>query len=58
MMMPEPGSEAQSLAAFMLIRGPYAWWGRGWMGGDVYYNATLAHIDPGEPTGACLRACE
>lgn len=53
LMSPEPGSEEQSLAAFMLIRGPYAWWGRGWLGGDVDYNASLAHKDPGEPTSRC-----
>jgi hypothetical protein len=54
MMSPEPGSEAQSLAAFLLLRGDYAWWGRGWLGGGVTsYNESLRTLDPGVPKGNC-----
>eukprot|EP01047_Picozoa_sp_COSAG01_P066648 COSAG01_NODE_9243_length_2507_cov_4.230482_3_plen_137_part_00 len=53
MMSPQPGSERQSVAAFMLLRGPYAWWGRGWLGGDVYFNEALQSMEPGEPSGVC-----
>ena len=53
MMAPEPGAESQSLAAFLLLRGDFAWWGRGWLGGDVYFNASLSLLDPGTPSGGC-----
>ena len=53
MMSPQAGSERQSLAAFLLLRGRYAWWGRGWGGGDVYYSQELQSLDPGVPAGDC-----
>eukprot|EP01051_Picozoa_sp_SAG22_P006221 SAG22_NODE_400_length_11089_cov_6.934668_6_plen_127_part_00 len=54
MMAPQGGSEAQSTAAFMLLRGRYAWLGRGWGGGDVWpYPDELRMLEPGEPQGIC-----
>ena len=53
MMSPLAGSERQSLAAFLLLRGRYAWWGRGWGGGDVYYSQELQSLDPGAPLDEC-----
>lgn len=56
MMAPQPGSERQSVAAFLLLRGPYAWLGRGWIGGDVDTRLVapeLHQLDPGEPLGSC-----
>ena len=56
MMSPEPGSERQAVAAFMLLRGPYAWLGRGWLGGDVDESLVapdLHSLDPGTPLGPC-----
>ena len=54
MMAPQGGSEAQSTAAFLLLRGRYAWLGRGWGGGDVWpYPDELRLLDPGEPQGIC-----
>jgi hypothetical protein len=59
MMSPQPGSERQSVAAFMLLRGPYAWIGRGWLGGDVdtsLVTPELHSLDPGLPLGPCSRS--
>ena len=54
MMTPETGSERQSVAAFLLLRGPHAFWGKGWMGDDhVFYDPDLGQMDPGVPTGRC-----
>ena len=45
----------QDVANFLLIRGPYAWFGYGWRGcGHEYpYDATLLDADYGEPVGLC-----
>jgi len=45
---------AQDLANFLLVRGPYAWLGHGWLGCslDYAYPPELA-VDYGEPTGRC-----
>ena len=48
-----PRALSPTKAAFLLLRGPYAWWGRGWLGGDVYYNAAYNELDPGTPTSNC-----
>ena len=50
---PSP-SFAQDLATFLLVRGPYAYFGTGWIGCDreYPYDASL-DFDYGEPTGAC-----
>lgn len=44
----------QDLANFLLIRGPYAWLGHGWMGcSRNYYFPKEFDVDYGEPTGLC-----
>jgi hypothetical protein len=44
----------QDLASFLLIRGPYAWLGWGWVGCSVnYFFPPEFNADYGEPTGLC-----
>ena len=44
----------EDLATFMLLRGPYAWLGYGWIGCGVPYAFPDAlKADYGEPTGLC-----
>eukprot|EP01079_Euglenida_sp_SAG-EU17-18_P006453 gene6453-6223_t len=45
----------EDLANFLLIRGPYAWFGYGWRGcgAEYAYNRQLLDADYGEPTGLC-----
>lgn len=58
----------QDLAAFLLIRGPYAWLGYSWQGcfGDLsasktpiqYHFPDALDLDYGEPTGVCEETAE
>ena len=45
----------EDLANFLLIRGPYAWFGFGWRGCGhaLPYDRALLDADYGEPTGLC-----
>lgn len=45
---------AQDLASFLIVRGPFAWFGHGWIGCDKAYpyDPALA-VDYGEPEGVC-----
>lgn len=56
----QPAVTKEDLTNFLLIRGPYAWWGYGWQGcGKVYpYNATIMNADYGEPNGLCKETAE
>jgi len=52
--LPLPAFE-QDLATFLLVRGPRAWLGFGWVGCDRDYPFPAAlTTDYGEPTGPCL----
>ena len=55
---PSP-SFMQDLATFLITRGPFAWFGHGWIGCDhVYpYDPALA-VDYGEPTGVCTETSQ
>eukprot|EP00966_Prymnesium_polylepis_P325253 7381231-Prymnesium_polylepis.3 len=48
----------EDLANFLLIRGPYAWFGYGWQGCNFQfsesYNASVMNADYGEPKGRCF----
>jgi len=44
----------QDLANFLLIRGPFAWLGHGWLGcSRTYEFPDMLNSDYGEPTGLC-----
>ena len=44
------------MAVFLLVRGPYAWLGYGWVGTDAdYYRPPALDIDYGEPVDALCR---
>ena len=45
---------SQDLANFLLVRGPYAYLGHGWLGCSLEYEYPAAlNADYGEPTGLC-----
>jgi hypothetical protein len=47
-------SPEQDIANFLLVRGPYAWLGHGWLGCSREYEVPpLLNADYGEPTGLC-----
>jgi hypothetical protein len=51
--VPSAALEAE-LAAFLLIRGPYAWFGTGWQGcSHMYPFPPVLNGDFGEPAGMC-----
>ena len=52
MMSPATGSEAQSVAAFMLLRGPHALWGKGWMGDNKVFCEYLCQPNSETETAA------
>ena len=54
MMSPATGSEAQSVAAFMLLRGPHALWGKGWMGDNKVFCEYLCQPNSETETAALL----
>lgn len=50
------GSAAiQSIAAFLILRGPYAWLGSGWNGGGVGWSDYFL-LQVGEPQGVCVQS--
>jgi len=50
-------SPTQDIATFLLVRGPYAWLGYGWLGCiDTYERPPELGLDVGEPTGQCEEA--
>ena len=47
----------QTVAAFMIVRGPHAWLGTGWQGctttPTTWQQDPLMQLDPGTPVGLC-----
>ena len=51
---PTPADFHQYLAAFLLVRGPYAWFGNAWQGcNNIPTRDPAVDVDYGEPVGHC-----
>ena len=48
------GHPTQSVAVFLVTRGPYAWLGTGWTGGPTPWDPIYL-LQVGEPTGECAQ---